>query len=94
MQHSSPKISLDLEETILRLVSIGSGMRVGEKDVTNPDHWIRGPFSFCLTNMKNKETLDHIFATDLVNSLYFSAIVDRDALNASDHCPIYCDLAW
>ena len=73
---------------------IGNGMRVEDKDVTNPDHWIRGPFSFCLSNMKNKETLDHVFATDAVSSLYFSAIVDSDALNASDHCPIYCDLAW
>ena len=73
---------------------IGTGMRVEDKDVTNPDHWIRGTFSFCLSNVKSTENLDHIFATSGVTSLYYSVVVDRDALNASDHCPIYCDLAW
>ena len=73
---------------------LGNGMRIGDRVTTNADHWLRGPISFLATNVQKEECIDHIFATTNAKSLYATTIVDEDALNASDHCPIISDLQF
>ena len=60
----------------------------------NPDHIYRGPSTFSSANILMGTCIDHIFATKDVTSLYHSLIIDEDALNASDHAPIYSDLQF
>ena len=79
---------------LCKTTHIGNGMRVGASNTSNPLHWLRGPISFLATNVQTEECIDHIFATTDVKSLYATTIVDTDALNASDHCPIISDLQF
>ena len=37
-------------------------------------------------------SIDHIFGTSGVKFLYFSVLIDRIVLDASDHCPSYADV--
>ena len=73
---------------------LGNGMNTGDRVTSNPLHWLRGPTSFLVTNVQTEEAIDHIFANNIVKSLYHTVIVDTDALNASDHCPIISDLQF
>ena len=79
---------------LCKTTHISNGMHTGERVKTNPLHWLRGPISFFPSNVKTEECIDHIFATTDVKSLYATTIVDTDALNASDHCPIISDLQF
>ncbi|MBR6184687.1 MAG: endonuclease/exonuclease/phosphatase family protein [Clostridia bacterium] len=38
--------------------------------------------------------VDHIFVNDHIDVKLFSAVIDHDVQNASDHIPIYADLAF
>lgn len=40
------------------------------------------------------ETVDHILCPEGVVPTYYDTVVDQDALEASDHCPIYADFAF
>lgn len=74
---------------------LGNGMRVGELDNANPDHWLAGKISFLPENIETENCIDHIFISNTnITSLYYSVIVDEDALTASDHCPIYADVKF
>ena len=53
-----------------------------------------GPTSFTIDKIQTDECIDHIFADASVKSLYATTIVDYEALNASDHCPILSDLQF
>lgn len=79
---------------LCKTTHISNVMHTGERIKTNPLHWLRGPISFFPSNVKTEECIDHIFATTDVKSLYATTIVDTDALNASDHCPIISDLQF
>ena len=69
-------------------------MRTSDRDYKNPNHVYRGPSTFSSANILMGTCIDHIFATNDVTSLYHSLIIDEDALNASDHAPIYSDLQF
>ena len=58
--------------------------------------WIgtNNTYSYGPQNIMTTESIDHIFASSNVESLYYDTVVDKDALCASDHCPIYCDLKF
>ena len=73
---------------------IGNGMHVGDKDKTNPIHWLRGRISFTAQHVMTTECIDHILISDGVESLYYDTIHDDEALEVSDHMPIYCDLKF
>ena len=51
-------------------------------------------YSFGPSQINTTESIDHIFISSNVTSLYYSVIADIDALNGSDHCPIYADINW
>lgn len=40
------------------------------------------------------ESIDHIFVSPNTTCCYFSAIIDRDVIDTSDHLPIIADLAF
>ena len=88
------KLSAQTKGIICNTIHLGTPMRVGDKVYTNPNHVFRGPASFSSLNILNETSIDHIFATTDVTSLYHSVIIDEDALGASDHCPIYSDLKF
>ena len=75
-------------------VHLGTPMRTSDRDYKNPNHIYRGPATFSSANILMGTCIDHIFATTDVTSLYHSLIIDEDALNASDHAPIYSDLQF
>ena len=50
--------------------------------------------SFSPDHVKTTESIDHIFSSTSVETLWYDTVVDDDALNASDHLPIYCDVIF
>lgn len=60
-------------------------------DSTNP--WKLGADSFKQENINTDKSIDHIFASPETEVLYYDTVADSDALSASDHCPIYADVA-
>ena len=36
--------------------------------------------------------IDHLLLTEDAEALYYDTVHDDDALSASDHMPIYCDI--
>ena len=88
------KIDAVTKGIIGNTIHLGTPMRTGDRVYSNPDHVFRGVKTFSSLNILNETSIDHIFASKDVTSLYHSIIVDEDALNASDHCPIYSDLRF
>lgn len=60
-------------------------------DSTDP--WKLGADSFKQGNISTDKSIDHIFASPEAKMLYYDTVADSDALSASDHCPIYADVA-
>ena len=54
----------------------------------------RGRISFTSERVLTTESIDHIFVSQSVESLFYNTALDDDALNGSDHLPIYCDLKF
>lgn len=73
---------------------IGNCMFTGSKVVGNPLHWLRGRISIPHTIVSGYNTIDHIYTSPDVRTLYYDTIIDDDASNASDHLPIYCDFQF
>lgn len=47
------------------------------------------------TNQTGYETIDHIFVSDDIQTLYFDTVLNEYALdNSSDHLPVYADLTF
>ena len=55
---------------------------------------INNTYSFGPSNIMNNEAIDHIYVSDNAEILYYDTVVDKEALSASDHCPIYSDLKF
>ena len=73
---------------------LGNGIFSGTKVKSNPNHWLRGRISFNAGKVITPTSIDHIFTSATVKTLFYDTPVDDDALNASDHLPIYCDLQF
>ena len=50
--------------------------------------------SYIDIKINQTETVDHILCPEGTVPTYYDTVVDRDALEASDHCPIYADFAF
>lgn len=73
----------------------GIGMvEKADRDVNNPEHWLLGKSSLLPQNIMIQEAIDNIFIPSFVTSLYYDTVVDEATLNASDHCPVYCDIIF
>ncbi|MBO5328105.1 MAG: endonuclease/exonuclease/phosphatase family protein, partial [Clostridia bacterium] len=79
--------------TVCRTGHISNGMLTVSRDPSIASHWILGRESVTSTQLKTIECIDHILISEGVESLYYDTIHD-DALDASDHMPIYCDLKF
>lgn len=83
-----------LNSIIANTSHLGTPMRTGDRNYKDPNHTFRGSASFSSKNITTNTCIDHIFATTDITSLYYSVIIDEDALSASDHAPIYSDLKF
>ncbi len=69
---------------------LGDG--TGSAEDFSSGYWKLGPESFRQSHINTATTIDHIFASPEAEILYYDTVTDDDALNASDHCPIYADV--
>lgn len=70
---------------------LGDGTGTAE-DYTS-GYWKLGTVSYRQGQINTAQSIDHIFASPDASVLYYDTVVDEAALNASDHCPIYIDVA-
>ncbi len=73
---------------------LGNGMFEGSRNAAIAAHWLRGRVSVTPQNVTTTECIDHILLSSGIESLYYDTIHDEEALDASDHMPIYCDLRF
>ncbi|MBR1891295.1 MAG: endonuclease/exonuclease/phosphatase family protein, partial [Clostridia bacterium] len=80
--------------TVCRTGHISNGMLTVSRDPAIPSHWILGRASVTSKNLTTIECIDHILLSNGVESLYYDTIHDSEALDTSDHMPIYCDVKF
>ena len=80
--------------TVCGTFHLGNGMFNGTRNPIVPEHWLRGRTSVTPDNVKTTECIDHILLSSEIESLYYDTVHDDDALDSSDHMPIYCDLKF
>ena len=88
------KEAAETKGLICKTIHRGNGMTTGVKDLNNPNQWYRGRVSFFAEQILTTECIDHIFTSSTVKTLFYDTPLDDDALNSSDHLPIYCDLMF
>lgn len=79
------------KESGLMCYTVHRGDGGGSEKDHNSSYWLRGPISFREKNTETIKSIDHIFTSGSVENLYHDTIIDEDALNASDHLPIFVD---
>lgn len=67
---------------------------IGNGESKEPEKWYRGVDSLLPSLINTEEARDHVYLNSDVTSKYFDTVSTIDALNSSDHMPIYVDVAW
>lgn len=67
---------------------------IGNGDASEPGKWYRGIDSVLPELINTDEARDHIYISKDVTSKYYTTVTTEDALNSSDHMPIFADLAF
>ncbi len=67
---------------------------IGNGDTTEPGKWFRGIDSVLLELINTDEARDHIYLSQNSESAYYTTVTTEDALNSSDHMPIFADVAF
>ncbi len=57
-------------------------------------YWKLGAVSFTQDNVDFLYSIDHILTSGDLTTLYYDTIIDEDALDSSDHVPIYIDVTF
>lgn len=70
---------------------LGDG--TGSADDYTSGYWKLGTVSYRQKEINTYKSIDHIFTNCPEQVLYYDMVVDETALEASDHCPIYADIA-
>ncbi|MBQ7957929.1 MAG: InlB B-repeat-containing protein [Clostridia bacterium] len=70
---------------------LGDG--TGSADDYTSGYWKLGTVSYRQKEINTYKSIDHIFTNCPEQVLYYDTVVDETALEASDHCPIYADIA-
>lgn len=71
---------------------LGDG--TGSSDDHSSGYYALGKASFRTGKINTGLSIDHIFVSPGITPLYYDTVADSVSLAASDHCPIYCDLAF
>lgn len=67
---------------------------IGNGETTEPQKWYRGIDSVLPELINTDEARDHIYLSKNVTSKYYTTVTTEDALNSSDHMPIFADLSF
>ena len=67
---------------------------IGNGSQEEPGKWYRGIESVLPALINTDEARDHIYLSDDVESIYYNTVSTVDALNSSDHMPVYVDVVF
>lgn len=70
---------------------LGDG--TGSSDDHSSGYYALGRASFRTGKINTGLSIDHIFVSPDIATLYYDTVADSVSLEASDHCPIFADLA-
>lgn len=87
----SSKYAAEKKGLVASSSHLGDG--TGTAEDYNSGYWKLGTVSYRQKQINTIQTIDHIFASPDARVLYYDTVVDAAALEASDHCPIYIDVA-